>query len=142
MIKYTSILQILTVLLFMSCPVWAQTTKKKSLPVLSGTYELVKMRNQNTLEAIEPGKTNIDINTKTNQISANVGCNSISGEFKTQKNKISPLKLMQTEMFCADNKIETPFVQHLMRVNAYVLTSKQLSFCEGKKVLLVLKKKK
>jgi heat shock protein HslJ len=126
----------------MSCPVWAQTTKKKSLPVLSGTYELVKMRNQNTLEAIEPGKTNIDINTKTNQISANVGCNSISGEFKTQKNKISPLKLMQTEMFCADNKIETPFVQHLMRVNAYVLTSKQLSFCEGKKVLLVLKKKK
>jgi hypothetical protein len=56
MIKYTSILQILTVLLFMSCPVWAQTTKKKSLPVLSGTYELVKMRNQNTLEAIEPGK--------------------------------------------------------------------------------------
>lgn len=142
MIKYTSILQILTVLLFMSCPVWAQTTKKKSLPVLSGTYELVKMRNQNTLEAIEPGKTNIDINTKTNQISANVGCNSISGEFKTQKNKISPLKLMQTEMFCADNKIETPFVQHLMRVNAYVLTSKQLSFCEGKKVLLVFEKKK
>jgi hypothetical protein len=49
---------------------------------------------------------------------------------------------MQTEMFCADNKIETAFVQHLMRVNAYVLTSKQLSFCEGKKVLLVFEKKK
>jgi heat shock protein HslJ len=140
--KHTFLFQILAVLLFISCSAWAQKTKKKSLPVLSGTYQLVKMRNQNTLEAIEPGKTNIVIDTKANQFSANVGCNSISGEFKTKKNKILPLKLMQTEMFCADNKIETPFVQHLMRVNAYVLTSKQLSFCEGKKVLLVLKKKK
>ena len=87
--KHTYLFQILAVLLFISSSAWAQKTKKKSFPVLSGTYQLVKMRNYNTLEAIEPGKTNIVIDTKTNQFSANVGCNSISGEFKTQKNKIS-----------------------------------------------------
>lgn len=140
--KHTYFLQLLSFCLFITLPLIAQKTKKKDLPSLTGTYQLIKMRNLQTLEAVEPNKTNIVINTKANQISANVGCNSISGEFKTKKNKILPLKLMQTEMFCADNKIETPFVQHLMHVNAYVLTSKQLSFCEGKQVLLVLKKKK
>jgi hypothetical protein len=45
-------------------------------------------------------------------------------------------------MYCADNKIEEPFVFNLSKVNAYKWKGDQLQLCDKDTVLIVLKKKK
>ncbi len=94
------------------------------------------------MTSISGEKTTITIDTKNKSFSANVGCNNISGRFNTNKNNIEPMQLMQTEMYCADNKIEEPFVFNLSKVNAYQWKADQLQLCDKDTVLIVLKKKK
>jgi heat shock protein HslJ len=135
-------LLIVTILSLITLSVFAKKKCKPKPNELSGSYSLVQYKSTSTMTSISGEKTSITIDTKNKSFSANVGCNSISGRFNTNKNNIEPMQLMQTEMYCAENKIEEPFVFNLSKVIAYKWKSDQLQLCDKDTVLIVLKKKK
>lgn len=121
-----------------------QRDKNHSVPPtivsLEGNYKLEQLYNGSNLVKGDFKKTSFQITQ--NQINCSVGCNRIGGEFKTNDHKILPLKLMMTEMYCADvDALEKQFVDALNQIDQYKLNDNILTFSVQNKILMILKRK-
>lgn len=118
--------------------------KKKDSPVeenttYEGHYKLESMLMNGKLKTDNYSKSSVTI--KKGHIQCSVGCNSISGEFITQGDKIIPLKLMMTEMYCESvARIEELFVNHLNMVDSYGLENGKLNFYLKGELVIVLRR--
>lgn len=129
--------------LFCFLSLFASAKKKRITPNLSGTYVLAKQLSSGQLLPVHHIKSKISIDQTNKRIACNVGCNSISGNFNADKNKIDPLQLISTEMSCGDflDQLETTFVQNLSKINRYRTAAMILYLLEGEKILIVLRRK-
>ena len=121
---------------------FAKRNKKVACASLNGKYELVSYKKGLTLKLVSNNESTIQIDTKEHTISCNVGCNTISGEFKTTGKKIAPLQLLRTEMYCVEvAELEQQFIENLNQVSAYKLKGNTLTLLHEQNTLLVLKRK-
>ena len=87
----------------------------KNMPLeLSGKFIVIAVNN------IKTNKTSsVEIDVFRHTISANMGCNSMSGGFFAAKNEIKPILLAATRMACDDMKLEQDFGAAIRQVKSY-----------------------
>lgn len=66
---------------------------------------------------------------------AYAGCNSIGGKFTTKGSQIQFVRVIQTEMACADANLEGPFVQALTAADNFIVNGKLLQLRKGQSVI-------
>jgi heat shock protein HslJ len=94
------------------------------------------------INGIKTNKTNsVEIDVFRRQISANMGCNMMSGSFFASKNEVKPLVLAATRMMCNDMKLEQDFGTAVGRIRTYTSSDYGIFFLdENKKKILELKR--
>lgn len=113
--------------------------KPKSTQSLQGNYKLDSLWSGKSLFHADFSKTRCSI--QSNKITCNVGCNNISGEIQSAYQKIEPLKLMMTEMYCAAvDALEKQFVNCLESSTRYEIEGAYLKFYNEQQLLIVFKR--
>lgn len=113
--------------------------KPKAEQSLQGNYKLDSLWSGKSLFHADFSKTSCSI--LSNKITCNVGCNNISGEIRSTNQKIEPLKLMMTEMYCAAvDALEKQFVTCLESSTRYEIEGAYLKFYNEKQLLIVFKR--
>ena len=109
----------------------------------SGNYSLLGQRENDKMIKVGYKNTNISINKNANRISANVGCNSISGTWKDENNEVKITQLISTEMACPDYRdgLERTFYKNLSEVNNFKLTDNGIQFFKDAVLYLDLQNK-
>jgi heat shock protein HslJ len=109
----------------------------KNMPMqLNGKFRVVAVNGVKTEK-----NNNVDIDVFRRQISANMGCNMMSGGFFAGKNEVKPLILAATRMACNDMKLEQDFGAAIQRIRTYTSSDYGIFFLdENKKKVLELKR--
>src|SRR6266498_3776236 len=71
------------------------------------------------------------------RFSGNGGCNSISGNYTIDKNKINFSDITSTKMSCPDISFENAFLQLLDQVNRYEVSGNTILLKNGNEILLI-----
>lgn len=104
-----------------------------------GHYKLESILIDGKMRTDDYSKSSVAI--EKGRIQCSVGCNGIGGDFITKGEKILPLKLMMTEMYCESvAKLEQLFVEHLNHVDMYEVENDRLNFYLKGELVLVLKR--
>jgi len=111
--------------------------KQTTNEIPNGSFYISKIGENVTLS--ETLKLNFDNSTK--KISGFSGCNTFSGNYKIDKNKISFTDLISTKKACSDdlNMIESSIHNFLKETNKFKLNNNQITFLKGKKELFSVK---
>jgi heat shock protein HslJ len=133
---------ILSVLLLLSLHVSARRIAPIRKDLLDGKYTLQKMWDGEQLKTVSGVKSAIVMNSKENRMTANFGCNTMSGDFAISNYMIIPVQLMSTEMFCNDkiNQIETSFGKQIATANRFTIEGNVITFFQEEQAVLVFKK--
>ena len=125
--KYSSFALILVIVILASC---GSTNKmSKSLTSLSKNDWQLYSLNAQQYKAGEVGKIpKLSFDATKMQVSGNTGCNSLSGLFTSEKDKLSFGQLATTRMACPSDNIEPQFLDALSKTSKF-------SIYEGKLVL-------
>lgn len=141
-------------------------TKRKNIPADASayTYKLVKVLKQTKMETesntaltfiakhkwkliqlngntIENSSAFLILDTKTNRISGNAGCNNLFGGFKIDKTTIAFEQLGITRMACDEtrNKLEAEFTKALAKSNLkYDIADQTLNIYSANKLIIML----
>ncbi len=73
--------------------------------------------------------------TSKNSFTANVGCNDISGKYKSDGSKISINDVISTKMRCANSRFENDFLEMLKNADNYVINREVLLLRNSTSVL-------
>lgn len=103
---------------------------------LNGKFVVVAVNNTKT------DKTNsVNIDVFRNKISANMGCNTMFGNFFASKGEVKPPILAATRMACDDMKLEDDFGAAMQKIRTYVSSDYGIFFLdENKKRIVELKR--
>lgn len=103
---------------------------------LSGKFIVVAVNN------IKTDKTNsVNIDIFRHRISANMGCNTMFGNFFASKGEVKPPVLAATRMACNDMKLEDDFGAAVQKIRTYVSSDYGIFFLdENKKRIVELKR--
>lgn len=85
----------------------------------------------------------LNIDLKTNAITANLGCNNMTGSWVEKKeNKLKKVVLMGTKMACDADlmTLETLFSKNMAKVTSYKFNGTMLEFYSRRKLIMVLKR--
>ncbi|TDQ30183.1 META domain-containing protein [Tenacibaculum caenipelagi] len=83
----------------------------------------------------------IEINAGENTFMGTSGCNRVTGELFSERNKIRFTNIISTEMLCAKgNEKEQEFTKALASIISYTIGNNRLTFSNPDKTLLVFKK--
>jgi heat shock protein HslJ len=118
--------------------------KKKPHPrPISGSYRLAKLKDGSKMRIVKLPKSEVIIDSKQGNLKAYILCNSISGDFLVERNKIKALHVISTEMVCKDDLLglHENFMKNLNRVNHYKTEKDFTYLLDGREVLIVLKRK-
>lgn len=127
------LITLLAILLLFSCQPGKKTITGIDPEKLNGSWVLnyISYPGDN-MDSLYPNKKpEINLNTDDKRVTGNTGCNSFSGPFRQQDNKISFEETMaMTRMFCP-GKGETAFLETLKKVNSFSVDGKTLNFIMG-----------
>lgn len=114
-----------------------QPAKRGAPEDAQGSFRLYRIREGKKLAGGNFRNSLIRIDGR--QLNANVGCNGISGEWITDGQRIQPLRLGMTEMYCEEvDRLERLFVGHLEKLNRWRWKNGRLELLKDEQVLLVL----
>ncbi|PAM94871.1 META domain-containing protein [Flavobacterium sp. IR1] len=118
-----------------SCNVF-KCKKEASTATLAGTWELNYVTGPRiAFDGLYPNKKpTITFDLKENRVSGNSSCNSFSGQFTVDGNKVDLTQpMMMTKMMCGDGQGEQVFMNTLPKINTYSITEdgKTLNLISG-----------
>lgn len=133
----------LFLLIFFLSPLLSPAKKKPNSRSITRSYKLVKLKDGDKMMVITYPKTEVNIDIKNHKIKCYILCNSVSGEFFVQKNKIKPMHLISTEVVCPVQMdgLHEKFLKNMSCVNKYKSDKGFTYLLNGKEVLIVLKRK-
>ncbi|OXA88718.1 META domain-containing protein [Flavobacterium hercynium] len=118
-----------------SCNVF-KCKKEASAATLAGTWELNYVTGPRiAFDGLYPNKKPvITFDLKENRVSGNSSCNSFSGQFTVDGNKVDLTQpMMMTKMMCGDGQGEQVFMSTLQKADTYAITEdgKTLNLISG-----------
>lgn len=120
---------------------FAKKKKSTSYKSISGKYEVVNYTYNNNIIPIQNRMTSMTLNTKSGNISCNVGCNTIGGELKVIGKKLVLKHVFSTEKYCQEvAELETQFVENLNRINRWDRKGKIVMLKENNLTLIQLRR--
>lgn len=124
--RYTFLLLAGMVTMTLACnnPKKSSSANGNDLEKLNGSWVLNYITGPRiAFEGLYPDrKPEINFSTADMHVSGNTGCNSFSGQFKVDGNKLSFNEAMaMTKMFCPGTG-ETVFTETLRKINAYAIS--------------------
>ncbi|WP_276381650.1 META domain-containing protein [Flavobacterium sp. H4147] len=110
--------------------------KKSNISQLEGSWELNYITGPKiAFDGLYPNKKpSINFDLKENRVSGNNSCNTYSGKFLLDGNKIDFTQpMMSTKMMCLDGQGENIYMNTLQKVTSYDITDdgKTLNFISG-----------
>ena len=130
------IYRLISFLLFITA--LASLTACGSTVNINGTWKLISYGNSsNQTDAVSDANNSIIIGTD-GKISGSVGCNSISGDYKTNGNQIAFGAISSTMMACADPIMtqESSVFQVLTGTAKYALEGNRLTITNGENLII------
>ncbi len=111
-------------------------TKTDPRSSLHGTWKITKIGDSINTSQVVP---TIEINTRTEEIAGNDGCNQFGGSIhKLNENELDFGPLMQTKMMCPDMTIPNAFTLAIKEVKYYTQSEHLILLDKDKKPLLEL----
>lgn len=110
--------------------------------ILDGKYTLINIWDGEKMINTKAKKSNILINSKTTSISANFGCNNMSGEIHPMGYLLMPINMVSTEMYCSEsiNSLESLFGRQIATVNHFSKENNIVKFYQQEQVVIEMKK--
>lgn len=121
------------IVFLMSCGTGKKTLTGSDPEKLDGLWVLnyISSPGINSDSLFPNKKPEVNFSTADKRVTGNTSCNSFSGPFKLQDNKISFEETMaMTRMFCP-GKGESVFLETLKKVNSFSTDGKTLNFIMG-----------
>lgn len=105
-----------------------------------GSFKIKRMRINGELKKISDKKFNLLFNVENLTVSGNDGCNSTSGRFEINGDKIKLGPFITTRMYCNDIITDKHFYKLINETNRFKISEKGLKFYGGDKLLIELYK--